>query len=267
MTLIAIADIDVDAPTQLRADGLHLGQVKDYAEAMRRGDTFPPVPVFQVNGGYWPGEGFHRIAARREAGFADIEADVREGGEDAAMEFALSANFDNGLPRSSADKRNAVRAANLNPKYSCLPNTGIADLCKVSVSLARTVRKAMVREGAIEELDVVTTTRADGTTVEQPATKERKAPVVAKTTAPKVPLTDEQKKVAKGVQDSLRKPKSQFELDRERLAEALETINGFTFDGTAAWGILNPDLDACRLARDWLDEVIEAALQDSEAAA
>jgi hypothetical protein len=46
------------------------------AEAVRRGESFPPIDVYQVGEMYFIRDGHHRVSVFRELGFPTIEADV-----------------------------------------------------------------------------------------------------------------------------------------------------------------------------------------------
>ena len=82
--------------------------VMEYAEAMQRGDTFPPVVAFDDGNRLWLADGFHRYQACRLLGKFAIATDRREGSQRDAILYSLGANASHGLRRSSADKRRAV---------------------------------------------------------------------------------------------------------------------------------------------------------------
>ena len=94
--------------------------VAEYAEAMKDGAKFPPVIVFKEDrkprkGKQVPNlylaDGFHRVGAAEELGHDEIEADVREGGFNEALKYALHANAEHGLRRTNADKWHALEVA------------------------------------------------------------------------------------------------------------------------------------------------------------
>ena len=62
--------------------------------------TFPPVIVFREGDDYWLADGFHRVAARRQAGIRHIEAEIREGTKRDAVLYAAGANAHHGLRRT-----------------------------------------------------------------------------------------------------------------------------------------------------------------------
>jgi N6-adenosine-specific RNA methylase IME4 len=105
-------DIQLDA---IRRDGgtqpresLDAFVVQDYADALERGDTFPPVQVVYDGTDYWLYDGFHRVHAYEKAGRDSIPSDVTQGTQKDAQWLSLAANKDHGLRRTRADKRRAV---------------------------------------------------------------------------------------------------------------------------------------------------------------
>ena len=94
-------------------DGLAKAVVKDYAEAIKAGAKFPPITVVQdnVTGQLYLVDGYHRMAATVKAGLELIDAEVIEGTFTDAVRLAIKANATNGLRRTNADKRNALKLA------------------------------------------------------------------------------------------------------------------------------------------------------------
>lgn len=106
-TSVTIADIVIDAGTQIRA-AINEDVVTQYAERMAAGDVFPPVVLFHDGNAYYVGDGFHRTMAAQRNGLVDIPADVQPGTRQDALWFALGANKTNGQRLSDADRRRAV---------------------------------------------------------------------------------------------------------------------------------------------------------------
>ena len=94
-------------------DGLAKAVVKDYAETLKAGMRLPPVTVVQdsVSGQLYLVDGYHRKAATVMAGRTMIDAEVTEGTFTDAVRLAIRANATNGLRRTNADKRNALKLA------------------------------------------------------------------------------------------------------------------------------------------------------------
>ena len=94
-------------------DGLAKAVVKDYAETLKAGMRLPPVTVVQdsVSGQLYLVDGYHRKAAAVMAGRTMIDAEITEGTFTDAVRLAIRANATNGLRRTNADKRNALKLA------------------------------------------------------------------------------------------------------------------------------------------------------------
>lgn len=139
---ISLNSIRTDTGTQMRV-AERPGTVDEYAEALERGCEFPPVTVFQVGTEYVLADGFHRYAAYKKRGLDTILCIVRQGTLDDAREFACCANQDHGLPRTSADKRNAVERFFSIPDRDTLTNSEVARRLGVSVPFVKDVRDGL----------------------------------------------------------------------------------------------------------------------------
>lgn len=139
MTLVVSA-IRINAGTQSRAT-ISEATVAEYAEAMIRGDRFPPVIVFQSEEGLILADGFHRVRAAKQAGFDTISAEIRRGTRLDALKFSLRANHSHGLRRTNEDKRHAVRLALR--ELSHLSDRMVAGMCGVSVTFVGGVRSEL----------------------------------------------------------------------------------------------------------------------------
>jgi len=153
--------IRTDGGTQPRA-AIDPETVREYAERMKAGDHFPPVTVYFDGKHRWLSDGFHRVAAAREAGIKTIQADVWEGTRDDAFWMSLAANKAHGLPRTNADKARVVKAAlQARPGMS---DSQIAEHCGVS---DKTVAKHRAELEATSEIPKSTRrTGKDGRTTE-----------------------------------------------------------------------------------------------------
>lgn len=141
VTKLLLQRIRLDAGTQTRA---HIDEatVTEYAEAMVRGDRFPPVVVFQQNGQIILADGFHRVKAARRAKFKHIAAEVQQGGRTEALRFALGANHKHGLRRTNADKRRAVEMAIA--EFVNLSDRLLAEMCGVSQPFVSNLRDQLI---------------------------------------------------------------------------------------------------------------------------
>jgi len=113
---IEIKSIIADPDLQLRAAGSD-ATIKDYADALADGATFPPVTVFYDGEAYHLADGFHRLEAHKLANLTEIDAEILEGDARAAKLHAASANAAHGLPRTQADKRKAILTLLTDPEW------------------------------------------------------------------------------------------------------------------------------------------------------
>lgn len=137
---IKLADIVTTAGTQIRAK-ISQEKVIEYANLLQDGTVFDPVQVVDDGESYILWDGFHRHAAHEKAGRETILADVTKGTVRDAILFALGANSRHGLPRTQADRRNAVNRMLDDVEWSTWSDRSIAKACDVSHSLVSTVRK------------------------------------------------------------------------------------------------------------------------------
>jgi predicted transcriptional regulator len=114
---------------------------RDTAKALGGGVKFdhplPPIVIFTDGGMGSPnyiGDGYNRFHAHRKAGREAIRCEVHivEDPRFEAFRYALSANATHGLPRTNADKRNAVRQALACEKLQGMTLREIAKLCSVN---------------------------------------------------------------------------------------------------------------------------------------
>lgn len=144
-----IEDVVRDASCQSRAIG-NAEATDDYAAHLRAGGTLPDIEVFLVNGVPYVVDGFHRLDAHLAAGVTFVRAViVGRGTVDEAAWYATGANKSNGLRRTNADKRKAVRNALTNPIGSEQSSRTIADHVGVSDFLVREVREEV--EGQLRD--------------------------------------------------------------------------------------------------------------------
>ena len=111
---LKISDIRTDGNAQMRA-AIDLGTVKEYAERISAGVSLPPIVVFHDGKSYWPGDGFHRLAAHQAMGKDAISCEIHQGTAADAVWYAIGANQTHGLRRTNADKEKAVKAALVHP--------------------------------------------------------------------------------------------------------------------------------------------------------
>lgn len=107
---LEIKSIVLDAGTQIRVS-IDEERVQHYHELLEDDTEFPPVDVFFDGLRYILADGFHRVYAFKRSDRQYIDATIHLGTARDAFLFALKANSKHGLPRSIADKRNAVNKA------------------------------------------------------------------------------------------------------------------------------------------------------------
>ena len=105
---VSVDGIRIDGGTQPRAE-LKESAIADYAEAMKAGDKFPPLRVFDDGSVKWLSRGFHRFHAARRAGVKMIECEVVPGERRDAILDGLGDNATHGVQRTNADKRKSVQ--------------------------------------------------------------------------------------------------------------------------------------------------------------
>jgi hypothetical protein len=138
---ILIDKIIIDRDLQMR-ERLNADKVAEYKNLyLETPSLLPAVVVFTDGSEIWLADGFHRLAAAKEASLKEIRSETNTGTRDDALTFALSANATHGMPRSNADKRRAVSAALSKwPKES---SKKIAALCAVSSTLVDNIRSEL----------------------------------------------------------------------------------------------------------------------------
>ena len=124
--------------------------IKDFAEAMRGGDVFPDVVVFQIDGRYYLADGFHRYYATQELGKTGIKAIVKKGTMEDAIVFAAGANKRNGIPLDFGDKVKAVRMLLGVPAWRRKANLVVAGHVGCARTTVSTVRRDLEVSGKIE---------------------------------------------------------------------------------------------------------------------
>lgn len=143
MAELELKQINRSGGTQIRAayDRATIDRYKDLHESDSK---LPPIIVFYDGTDYWLADGFHRLQAKMETwvttGECMIDCDIRSGTQRNAIEYALSANADHGLPRSGEDIRRAIFRCLDDNEWSQLSNTKIAKLCGCSESMVRKVK-------------------------------------------------------------------------------------------------------------------------------
>ena len=161
---ISLSKISTANDTQVRLK-IDEDTVAAYAEAMQDGAVFPPVVVFHDGTDYHLADGFHRVLAANRNGFADIDAEVRQGTRTDALWYALGANATNGKRMSRDDVRKAIGIALV--EFAGRSNREIAKQIGCDHKTVEAERKAMESIGEIPQCPTRTT--SDGR--QYPATR------------------------------------------------------------------------------------------------
>jgi hypothetical protein len=138
---LKLDSIRLDAGTQTRAH-IDDATVAEYAEAMARGDRFPPVVVFQNDGEFIMADGFHRHKAAHRARLKHLLVEIRQGSRKDALRFALGANHKHGLRRTNGDKRRAVELALA--EFGNQSDGLLAEMCGVSQPFVTNIRHQLI---------------------------------------------------------------------------------------------------------------------------
>lgn len=146
---IPLDKIRADGGTQMRAQ-LDDPTVFEYTQAMIDAGSwgpFPPPVVFYDGSTYWLGDGFHRVAAFREAfngaSGLSVPCEVRAGDRRDAILYAAGANASHGLRRSNADKKRAVETMLRDEEWMGWSDNEIARRCNVSHPFVGGIRKSL----------------------------------------------------------------------------------------------------------------------------
>jgi hypothetical protein len=143
---IPLADVVDDTAAQMRVAGVGPAMVAEYGAAMREGASFPPIITYFDGGAYYVADGFHRVAAARQANLEKILAEVREGGARDAVLAAAGANATHGVRRSNADKRHAIERLLADPEWCRWSDREIARVCHVDHKSVARVRREVTGE-------------------------------------------------------------------------------------------------------------------------
>jgi hypothetical protein len=145
--MVRLDRIGTDEKGQTRVN-VRPAVVREYAASMAEqlaegGLRFPPVILFTDGGDFYSlGDGFHRVFAARKAGLTEIAAEVRPGTRRDALLCGICANSAHGLPRSNADKRNAVALVLADPEWRQWSDREIGRRCQVDTKVVSRMRRS-----------------------------------------------------------------------------------------------------------------------------
>lgn len=107
MESILLLGLRRDGGTQLR-QGMDLNATQEYAEALARGEVFPPVIVFDDGEHRWLSDGFHRYDAHVLCDLKLIDCEIRQGTRQDAILWAAKANRAHGVRLTARDREKIV---------------------------------------------------------------------------------------------------------------------------------------------------------------
>lgn len=150
MQIIPIDQIRTDGGTQSRA-AIDPDTVSEYAEAIAAGAVLPQPVVFFDGAAYWLADGFHRLAAHRQAGYPNVSTDVRQGDRREAILYSVAANAAHGLRRTPADKRRAVETLLRDDAWASWSDREIGRRCCVDGKFVASVRASICGQPQMSE--------------------------------------------------------------------------------------------------------------------
>ena len=139
-------DIVVDEERHPRAEIYEL-TIYEYAEALEKGTTLPPIDIYSDGKVYLLADGYYRLAAYKLAEFDLIPAIVHQGDRREALIHALGSNTMHGRRRTNADKEKAVTIALTDCDISGTSNNQIAIICGTSQPYVGKIRKKLTCNG------------------------------------------------------------------------------------------------------------------------
>jgi len=169
---------------------LKLSDIKQHAELQPRikindetveiyANTFeqlPPIVIFQIEGakGWYLVDGWHRFAAARKLGLAEIEVIKETGTWDEAKEYAFDANIKHGLALSLAERKKAAELKLI--LHTERSNSWIAEECGIDAETVKSLRENLEIDSDIRSLTRFTTKEGKSfpRTIEQPKREEPK---------------------------------------------------------------------------------------------
>lgn len=115
-------------------------RVKEYAEAMERGEDFPPVRIVEDGKTRWLVDGFHTLAAYVRLGKTMVPVETVDGDLESAHREAWKANARRGAEYTYGDKRNKLLDLFRWQEWYESPLEKVAELTGISVRRCSQVR-------------------------------------------------------------------------------------------------------------------------------
>lgn len=171
-SFVSISQLTVSDEFQMRCQ-LDRSVVSEYAEMVKQSSgVWPfadPCSVYQVKDQLILVDGFHRVAAIKQAGEDQVCIRLTEGSRLDAKKAAFAANQTHGLRLSNADKRHKVRIALKDSALQKWSDRKLAELCGVSHDFVSRMRGELSSNDSSPLAQPAQKTGADGK--ERPASK------------------------------------------------------------------------------------------------
>ncbi len=147
--LVGVHNIKIERDLQSRVE-INRDYIREFSEAILRGDVFPAVDVFWDGKKYWLADGFHRVEAHRKAGIVDVRCTIHYGTRREALIYSAGANQKFSIPRSSEDKARAAYMLFEDSEWSGKSPSQIGAHIGVSGQTVRRMRIAFCSERGID---------------------------------------------------------------------------------------------------------------------
>jgi ParB-like chromosome segregation protein Spo0J len=122
-----------------------------YADAGSAEAPLPPLDIFQMGGVYEVADGFHRLAAARQAGLRQVRCHVYQGTPREAMLHAAAANVRHGLRYTSGDKERILSRLLADTEIARMADREIARTYGMSHTYVGQVRKRLAAQHQLAE--------------------------------------------------------------------------------------------------------------------
>jgi hypothetical protein len=139
---LELSNLTTNRKYQVRLTGVDDDTVRQYAEAMEEGATFPPLTVFRTEDAHILVDGWHRYRAATSLGWTHFEATIIEGTEDEAYHYSrFVTNRTNGQRLSRADLQALCEEVVSDPNLNTKSDRELAKMVGVSHPMVASARK------------------------------------------------------------------------------------------------------------------------------
>ncbi len=143
---LKLSRLKLDKRLQMRQNGINTDTVDAYTISMEKGEEFPAITVFDVDGTNYVVDGYHRAKASEANNAIDMECEVRVGTWEQALNYAtFEANRKNGMRLTRSDLQAIVERLVMDDQYAEYPSQKLADLAGVSHHTVQAARNRLGR--------------------------------------------------------------------------------------------------------------------------